>query len=153
MKTTDLELFVGFLVFCLVGVLVYASLHLGQVSVMGEREYALLANFTTVGGLQNGAAVELAGVKIGRVEQVGLENYQARVQLKIHNGIALYEDTKAAIKTKGLIGERYVEIIPGKSTTPLVSGARIRDTEAPADIQELIAKFIFGNVENDSPRQ
>ncbi|MBI3249208.1 MAG: outer membrane lipid asymmetry maintenance protein MlaD [Deltaproteobacteria bacterium] len=150
MKTADLELFVGFLLFCLAGVLVYASLHFGQVSLMNEREYALLANFTTVGGLQNGAAVEIAGVKIGRVEQVGLDNYQARVQLKINNGIALYEDTKVAIKTKGLIGERYVEIIPGKSTKPLVAGERIRDTESPVDIQELIAKFIFGNVEDDS---
>lgn len=150
MKTADLELFVGFLLFCLVGVLVYASLHLGQVSLMNDREYALLANFTTVGGLQNGAAVELAGVKIGRVEQVGLEKYQARVHLKIQSDIALYEDTKAAIKTKGLIGERYVEIIPGKSTKQLGAGERIHDTESPVDIQELIAKFIFGNVEDNS---
>jgi phospholipid/cholesterol/gamma-HCH transport system substrate-binding protein len=149
MKILDVELLVGFLVLCVAGILGYFSLHLGQVDLGGNEGYTVQADFTTAGGLQTGASVELAGVKVGRVTYVGLDHYRARVQLKIQRGIPLYEDAKAAIKTKGLIGERYIEISPGRGTNQLESGGQIRDTEAPVDIQELIAKFIFGNVEQD----
>lgn len=153
MKTSDVELLVGSLIFCAIGILAYFSLNLGQVDLVGEEGYTVQAAFTTVGGLQTGAAVELAGVEIGRVEKVDLDNYRARVKLKIQDGIPLYEDAKAAIKTKGLIGERYVEISPGRGAKPLESGGQIQDTESPVDIQELIAKFIFGNVEQDSQEE
>ena len=149
MKTFDVELLVGTLLFCIIGVLTYFSLHLGQVDLASKGGYTIQAAFTTVGGLQTGAAVELAGVQIGRVEKVDLDNFRARVKLKIQDGIPLYEDAKAAIKTKGLIGERYVEISPGRGAKSLEPGGQIRDTESPVDIQELIAKFIFGNVEQN----
>jgi phospholipid/cholesterol/gamma-HCH transport system substrate-binding protein len=150
MKTFDLELLVGLLLFCVVGILAYFSLHLGQVDLVGNGGYTVQAAFTTAGGLQTGAVVELAGVQIGRVEKVDLEHYRAQVKLQIHGGIPLYEDAKAAIKTKGLIGERYIEITPGRGPKSLEPGGYIRDTESPVDIQELIAKFIFGNVEQDA---
>lgn len=149
MKTFDVELLVGALLFCATGVLAYFSLNLGQVDLFGKGGYTVQAAFTTVGGLQTGAAVELAGVQIGRVEKVDLDNYHARVKLKIQDGIPLYEDAKASIKTKGLIGERYVEITPGRGVKLLGQESEIHDTESPVDIQELIAKFIFGNVEQN----
>jgi len=150
MKAPDLELLVGLFLLCLVSLLGYASLRLGQVDLARNGGYTLQADFTTAGGLQTGAAVELAGVKIGQVEQVSLDDYRARVHLKLQPGIPLYEDAKAAIKSKGLIGERYVEIAPGKGPKQLAPGEQIRDTESPVDIQELIAKFIFGNVEQNT---
>ena len=150
MKKVDVELLVGLLLLVGFGILVYISVRLGQVDLLGTSGYVLLADFPTAGGLQNGAVVELAGVKIGRVETVELANYHARVILKIQPGVSLQEDTRAAIKTKGLIGERYVEITPGKAAKRLESGGQIRDTESPVDIQELVAKFIFGNVEQKS---
>jgi phospholipid/cholesterol/gamma-HCH transport system substrate-binding protein len=150
MKTLDVELIVGLLLLCVVGVLGYLSVRLGQVDLVGNGGYTVQAEFTTVGGLQNGAAVELAGVKIGQVAKIELDKlYRAKVQLQIDDDILLYEDAKAAIKTKGLIGERYVEISPGRSGKALEPGSQIRNTESPVDIQELIAKFIFGNVEQN----
>jgi phospholipid/cholesterol/gamma-HCH transport system substrate-binding protein len=149
MKTFDLELFVGFILFCLIAILGYLSLRLGQVDLIGNQGYTVQAMFTTAGGLQTGAVVELAGVEIGRVEHITLDDYQARVKLKINSNISLSEDTKAAIKSKGLIGERYVEISPGKAGNKLEPGGLIRETESPVDIQELIAKFIFGNVDQN----
>ena len=150
MKTFDLELFVGFALFCVIAVLIYFSLHLGQVDLIGSKGYTVQAVFTTAGGLQTGAVVELAGVEIGRVEKIALDDYQARVKMKINDHIALSEDTKAAIKSKGLIGERYVEISPGTTGKKLEPGGMIRETESPVDIQELIAKFIFGNVDQNA---
>jgi phospholipid/cholesterol/gamma-HCH transport system substrate-binding protein len=151
MKKIDWELLVGLLMLCGLVVLVYVSLRLGQIDLGQARGYTLYADFTNAGGLQNGAVVELAGVEIGRVQSVGLEAYQAKVTLRIRNGIMLPADTRATIKTKGLIGERYVEITPGTGNGHLQPGERIAKTESPVDINELISQFIFGTVEGGTP--
>ena len=97
---------------------------------------------------------KLAGVEIGRVERVRLADYKARVTLKIRNDITLHEDTQAAIKTKGLIGERYVVITPGYSSASIAPGGTIDKTLEPVDIQQLIGEFIFGSVGNSrAPEQ
>ncbi|MBI3797019.1 MAG: MCE family protein [Deltaproteobacteria bacterium] len=147
MKKLDTELVVGGILLAVVGVLVYISVSLGNLNLTGSWGYPVQADFSTAGGLQSGAVIELAGVEIGRVEAVGLTDYHAHVTLKIRREVALSEDVRAAIKSKGLIGERYVEITPGRASEKLKPGGQIRDTESPVDIQELIAKFIFGNVE------
>jgi phospholipid/cholesterol/gamma-HCH transport system substrate-binding protein len=146
MRKIDAEVIVGLLMLCGIGVLIYVSLRLGQIDLSGNWGYPLYADFTTAGGLQNGALVELAGVEIGRVEAVGLDNYRAKVTLKIRTDVTLPEDTRAAIKTKGLIGERYVEITPGTGSGELKPGEQIRNTEPPVDINEIISQFIFGSV-------
>jgi phospholipid/cholesterol/gamma-HCH transport system substrate-binding protein len=148
MKTRDVELVVGLALLVVIGILVYISLHLGQVN-LGANGYSVYAEFPTAGGLQSGAVVELAGVEVGRVAAVNLtKDYRAQVTLVVHDSISLREDARAAIKSKGLIGERYVEITPGKASGQLPPGGQIRETEAPVDIQELITKFIFGDVES-----
>jgi phospholipid/cholesterol/gamma-HCH transport system substrate-binding protein len=148
-KTLNLEFLVGLLLLCGVGALGYVSLQLGQVNLGGSEGYALHAEFPTVGGLLRGAVVQLAGVEIGRVEAVNLtEDYRARVTLRIYPAVTLPGDTRAAIKSTGLIGERYVEIAPGTAAGRLAPGGTIRHTEAPVDIQDVITKFIFGDVEN-----
>ncbi len=143
----DAELFFGTLLLGICGFLGYLSLQLGQVE-LGSDSYPVYADFITAGGLQDGAVIELAGVEIGRVERVRLAGYKARVTLKIRNDIALHEDTQAAIKTKGLIGERYVVITPGYSSATIAPGGTIDRTVEPVDIQQLIGEFIFGNVGN-----
>ena len=148
MKILDPEVVVGMLLLVGIVVLIYISLHLGQINFGRAQGYTVQAEFSTAGGLQDGAVVELAGVVIGHVAAVTLtDRYRARVILQLNPAISLQEDVRAAIKSKGLIGERYVEITPGKASTHLVSGGTIRQTEAPVDIQEVITKFIFGNVE------
>lgn len=149
----DAELFFGTLLLGICGFLGYLSLQLGQVE-LGSDSYPVYADFITAGGLQDGAVIELAGVEIGRVERVRLADYKARVTLKIRNDIDLYEDTQAAIKTKGLIGERYVVITPGYSSATIAPGGTIRRTVEPIDIQQLIGEFIFGNVgSSQAPEQ
>jgi len=142
----DVEVLVGSLLLLGVIGLVYFSLRLGQVDLLGSWGYAVRADFTTAGGLQTGAAVQLAGVEIGRVEAVDLVDYRARVTLKIHHGVILPNDSKAVIKSTGLIGERHVAILPGKDNTKIQPGGHIQYTESPVDIPELIAQFIHGNV-------
>lgn len=144
MRRFDLEVVVG--LFLLVGLfaLGYISIRLGKMQVFGLAGYTITADFPTVGGLKEGASVEIAGVQVGRVENISLVDYQARVTMRIDSGVELQEDTIASVKTKGLIGEKYMYLSPGGSDQTIAPGGRIRETEPPIDIEELIGSFIFG---------
>ena len=146
MERTRVNIAVGF--FLVLGILGlgYLSVQLGRVSFLGARGYMVSVEFPSVGGLKAGSTVEIAGVEIGRVERIGLDNYQARVTLRVHNDIKLQEDSIASIKTKGLIGEKYVRISPGGSDKIIQPGGKIREVEAPVDFEELLSKYIFGKV-------
>ncbi len=146
------ETLAGLVVLALILILAYISIRLGDVS-LGEWGYAVYADFPTAGGLQEGAVVELAGVEVGRVEAVELNDYQARVRLKIRKDLRLPEDSIVAIKSKGLIGEKFVRIEPGQAENMIPPGGYIRKTEPPVDIQDVIGGFIFGNMERQPSNQ
>jgi phospholipid/cholesterol/gamma-HCH transport system substrate-binding protein len=146
MERSRVNIAVG--LFLLVGVLAlgYLSVKLGRVTLFGGDGYIVSADFPSVGGLKAGSTVEIAGVEIGRVESIGLADYQARVTLRINSGVKLQEDSIASIKTKGLIGEKYLRISPGGSEKIIPANGRIREVEAPIDFEELLSKYIFGKV-------
>jgi phospholipid/cholesterol/gamma-HCH transport system substrate-binding protein len=135
-------------IFVVLGILAlgYLSIKLGRVTFLGGGGYLVTVDFPGTGGLKEGSAVEIAGVEIGRVERIALVDYQARVALRIQAGVKLQDDAIASIKTKGLIGEKYVRISPGGSDKLIGPGGRIREVEAPVDLEELISKYIFGKV-------
>jgi phospholipid/cholesterol/gamma-HCH transport system substrate-binding protein len=146
MKRSVLDLSVG--LFVLIGVIAlgWMSAKLGRVDFLGNRGYVVSADFPTVGGLKNGSTVEIAGVEVGRVDRIVLQDYQAHVVMVIQPGVKLQDDSIASIKTKGLIGERYVRISPGGSDKLIPPNGRIREVEPPVDIEELLSKYIFGKV-------
>jgi phospholipid/cholesterol/gamma-HCH transport system substrate-binding protein len=146
MDRSRVNIVVGIFVILGIVALGYLSIQLGRVSFLGGRGYAVTVDFPSVGGLKAGSAVEIAGVEIGRVESIGLADYQARVTLRVQSGIKLQEDAIASIKTKGLIGEKYIRISPGGSDKIIPPNGRIREVEAPVDFEELLSKYIFGKV-------
>jgi len=147
MKKFDLEIAVGF--FLLLGILslAYISINLGKLEIMGKEGYTVYADFDKAGGIKPNAVVEMAGVEVGTVKGVSItEDYRARVTLSIDMSIKLQEDVIASIKTKGLIGEQYVQISPGGSDKLIANGGKIRETESAVDLEELISKYVFGKV-------
>jgi len=146
MERTKVNVAVG--VFVVLGILAlgYLSIRLGKVSFLGGGGYIVTADFPSVGGLKAGSSVEIAGVEVGRVDSIGLADYQARVVLRMERDVKLQEDSIASIKTKGLIGEKYIRISPGGSDKIIAPGGRIREVEAPVDFEELLSKYIFGKV-------
>lgn len=146
MERSRVNIAVGLFVLIGIAGLAYLSIQLGRVSLLGATGYIVTADFPSVGGLKAGSAVEIAGVEIGRVEAIGLADYQARVTLRIHAGVKLQEDSIASIKTKGLIGEKYLRISPGGSERLIPPRGKIREVEAPVDFEELLSKYIFGKV-------
>ena len=146
MERTKINAAVG--LFLVIGVLAlaYLSIRLGKVSFLGGSGYVVSADFPSVGGLKAGSSVEIAGVQVGRVESIGLADYQGRVVLRLDGDVKIQEDSIASIKTKGLIGEKYIRISPGGSDKIILPNGRIREVEPPIDIEELISKYIFGKV-------
>ncbi len=146
MRKFDLELAVG--IFMIAGMicLAYLTIKLGQLEVLGDKGYEIQAVFSSSGGLKTGSSVVIAGVEVGRVKKVILDDYQARVTMSVPLEVKIQEDAIASIKTKGLIGEKYVEISPGGLDENLEPGGVIRDTQPPIDIEQLISKYIFGTV-------
>ena len=141
-----IELGVGLFMVAGIAALAYLSVNLGRVDILGQRGYVVYADFPSVGGLKSGASVEIAGVSVGRVQSIGLNDYQARVTLRIDQTVKLQTDAIASIKTKGLIGEKFVQISPGGSDKIVPAGGRLTEVEAPVDIEELISKYVFGKV-------
>lgn len=146
MKRFNLEVTVGLFVVLGLCALAYLSIRLGQLQIGQGRTYDLTAVFPSVAGLRVGATIEIAGVQVGRVHDINLTNYTAVVTLRLEKQVQLQEDAIASIRTRGLIGEKYVSITPGGSERLLTAGGRIREVEPPIDVETLIGRFIQGKL-------
>ena len=148
MKKYTQETVVG--IFVVIGLIAiaYMTVKLGNMGFLGENTYTLYAKFNKVTGLRVGNPVTMFGLNIGRVESFKLDqdDQLVVVDFKIDNGIKIYDDAIASIKTEGLIGDKFVSIDPGGSGELLKSGDIITDTESPTDIMDLVSKYAFGDV-------
>jgi phospholipid/cholesterol/gamma-HCH transport system substrate-binding protein len=146
MSRGNLELIVGIFVLTGLACLTYLAIHLGKVEVFGKG-YRVSASFDNISGLKTGAAVEVAGVEVGRVEAIEVtSSHQANLTLSIKPGIILKEDAIASIRTKGIIGDKFVKLSPGFGEKNIPPGGKIRDTESALELEELISKFVHGKV-------
>lgn len=149
MKKYSKETFVG--IFMLIGLVcvAYMALKLGNVSIFTDDTQLIYARFNRVTGLRTGNPVNMFGLQIGRVENLTIdqENQKAVVEMSIDKKIEIYDDAIAAIKTEGLIGDKYIDIDAGGGGELLKPGGTIIETVSPVDIGDLIGKYAFGSVE------
>lgn len=155
MKKNIQESVAGFFVLAGLALIVYMSVKLGNVDFFKSHSYLLYAKFPTVNGLRVGNPVEMHGIQVGEVQSFALdqENQMALVGLKIDNGIQIFADAIASIKTAGLIGDRFVSIAPGGVERVLIPGDYIVDTESPVDLGDLIGKFAFGSIKEENSKE
>jgi phospholipid/cholesterol/gamma-HCH transport system substrate-binding protein len=148
MKKFNLELAVGFFLLLAFLCFGYLSLQLGEVSIFtAERNYTLAADFDSISGLKSGAILEIAGVNVGKVTRVMLsKDDRARVYMQISNGVTVDEDAVASVRTRGIIGNKYIKIILGGSEELLRDGDFIIETESAIDLEEMVSKYVFGDV-------
>jgi len=140
------EIVVG--IFVLIGIvcLGYLAIRLGKLELLGNTGYILYADFSSVAGLKVGDPAEIAGVRIGKVESLGLADDRARIALRVDPHVKLQEDAIASVRARGLIVDKFVLITPGASDNIIPPKGRIRETESPQDITDLIGKFIGGDL-------
>ncbi len=145
MKRINVETVVGLFVLVGIAAIAWLSIRLGKLEIVGGDTVPVHAEFASVSGLKKGASVEIAGVEVGTVDAIGLDHDKADVLLKIRKGIALGDDTIASVRTTGLIGDKYISLSPGASDRLIPPGGKVRETESPPDLDQLIAEFIHGS--------
>lgn len=146
MKKSTVEFGVG--IFLIAGMisLGYLSTRLARSEFFGGSGYEVHAEFSNCGGLKVGASVVIAGVEVGRVKRISLEDYQAHIVMVIKTEVELDQDVIASVRTKGLIGEKFVELVPGGFDELIQPGGQIINTEPAMDLEQLISRFVQGNV-------
>ena len=132
---------VGFLILGTASAL-YLFSSLGETALYNAWGYTIYADFESATGLGPGTPVEIAGVRVGRVDTVQLTDARARVRLTIDNDIEIQEDAIASVHTKGLLGGSYVLISLGGSDKIIPPGGMLRETESPIDLPGLMAAYI-----------
>jgi phospholipid/cholesterol/gamma-HCH transport system substrate-binding protein len=148
MQKYSKESVVGIFVLAGLACIGYMTIQLGDLGLFEDDTYPLTARFTQVTGLRSGSVVNMLGLEVGRVGRMTMDQdkQMAAVELRIRKGIKVYDDAIASIKTEGLIGDRYVSVDAGGSGAELKPGDTITETEAPADIMDLVSKYAFGDV-------
>jgi len=150
-KNRWIDLAVGLFVLAGLACVGYLTVRLGKMEVLGGDTYEVRARFLDVTGLKNGAAVELAGVRVGRVDGIALSpDKKAMVTLRVEKDVKLSDDAIVSIKTSGLIGDKFVKITPGGAGDPVKPGGLLTETESSVDLQDLIGKYVFGGVKGDT---
>ena len=151
---SKLELVVGVFVLAGLAAVSCLALKVGAGSLVGSDTYVIQARFNNLGGLNPGSNVVVAGVSIGRVEAVRLNpaDFSAIVDLRLRKSVQLPADSFASIKTTGLIGDKFVAIAPGGDARMLAAGGLITETESAVDLESLISRFAFGNVQTASTK-
>lgn len=146
MNQSRTDILVG--IFVLLGLIClgYLAIRLGKLELFGNTGYVVFADFASVAGLKVGDPVEIAGVRVGKVETIGLVEDNARVTLRLEPQVKLQEDVIASVRARGLIGDKFVLISPGASDKIIAPGEKIRDTESPPDITDLIGKVVGGDL-------
>jgi len=139
-----IEMIVG--VFVVIGVMciTWLAVELGQVGGLGQDGYEVIAVFDDAGGVREGSDVMLAGVVIGQVKSVTLkDNEEAEMRMNINDDVELAADASVSIRTKGLIGEKFVRVNQGMDLEFLEEGDQFEDSESSINIEDLISKYIF----------
>jgi phospholipid/cholesterol/gamma-HCH transport system substrate-binding protein len=130
-------------------VLVVAALFLffaySTSQVRAVQGYQVTAQFERVGSLRDGGDVRIAGVKIGSIVSQTLDpkTFLADVRMSIDPAYKLPDDTVAEIVSNGLLGDQYMSLVPGGSDQTIPPGGRIKFTQAPVSLENLIGQMIF----------
>lgn len=138
-RMVSAELKVGVLVLVAIFILFYMSFRIGKFGAFHEPGYVLYVTLQDASGIDPRTPIQISGVDVGRVRSIGLEGYNALVTLNIRRNVGIPKDSKITVKTQGVLGDKYIEILPGKASESLAIGDRIEDVIMPPDLNQVFA--------------
>ena len=148
MKSSMTDVLVG--LFLLIGfvALGWLALQLGEVPWLADsRSYILYGEFNNISGVKAGADIQIAGVKVGTVKELALNDQSfALVAMQLNREVKVPVDSIASVKSQGIIGDKFIQISLGGDELAFKDGETITDTESALDLESLISKFAFGQV-------
>ena len=145
MRMRTVEISVGAFVLAGILALVFLVVRVSGINFEDASTYSVSARFDDVAGLKRRAKVSLAGVVVGRVSQIQVDTEygEAVVTMLIERRAGpLSTDTGAQILTEGIIGSRYVSLLPGADEEVLDDGDEILDTQGALVLENLIGDLV-----------
>lgn len=137
------DLIVGLFVAAGLAAVAFLSLQIGGLAYKGDGGFELIASFDEIGGLRARAPVAIAGVTVGQVTRIELDDaLRARVTLDIEPGLELPIDSSAAIRTSGVLGDQFIALEAGGEEELLVAGDEIEFVENALSLERLIGRFV-----------
>jgi phospholipid/cholesterol/gamma-HCH transport system substrate-binding protein len=147
MKTNVLEVAMGGVVLVVFTFCVIFAYSMSQWN--SSTGYEVIAKFTRIDGLMRGSDVRLSGVKVGTIKDIHLDpiTYLAVIRLALEPQITLPTDSSAEVASEGLLGGKFVALVPGGEDETIQPGGQIMHTQAAVNLETLIGKFIFSSQE------
>lgn len=145
MQSRAVELLVGLFVCLGIAAIFVLTMRVSDLANTGDVQgYTVTAAFNDIGGLKVGAPVDLAGVRIGRVTDIKLDQttYRAVATLRIQDKYKIPKDSDASILTSGLLGDQYIGVGPGGSTDNMKDGGKFIITQSAIVLENLIGQFM-----------
>jgi phospholipid/cholesterol/gamma-HCH transport system substrate-binding protein len=128
--------------------LAFAVTNSGRSGIAGPAQ-TLTARFDRIDGLGPGADVRIAGVKVGSVvnQRIDPETFLAVLTLRLDGSLRIPDDSSAEIASEGLLGGRFVSVVPGGSERIIADGGQITITQSAVSLESLLGRFIFSMTE------
>jgi len=143
MKQNIIESIVGFAVLIIAFLFLIFAYKTGS-SITNSKSYPLTASFQSAEGISAGSDVMISGIKIGSVKKISLDpnSYFATVYLNINDNVKIPKDSKAQVVTSGLLGGKYIAIVPGNDNEDLTANEEIKYTQSAINLESLINKIV-----------
>ncbi len=148
MKGISLEFKVGFFVVVAILVLSIMVFQIGGINIFKTNRYTLNVIFDFVNGISKDAPVHVAGVSVGEVKDVEifydntLLKTQVRLVLSINDTVKIPKDSVAYINTLGILGEKYVEIVPGEDKNNFLANDDFIIGNNPVQLEKLTESLV-----------
>jgi phospholipid/cholesterol/gamma-HCH transport system substrate-binding protein len=143
MRRNAIETVIGGIVLVVAALFLWVAYNATRVTIAPG--YRVTAGFSQLGGLQTGSDVQIGGVKVGTVAERRLDpkTFDALIVMTIDNQIRLPADTVATIGSEGVLGGKFVRLIPGKASETIPSDGRVRETRPFRSLEDQVGEIIF----------
>lgn len=145
-NTNTFETLVGAMVLLVAALFLYVSIEVSDSRKKLSSGYEIVAEFNNIDGINAGTDVKIAGVKVGSVMEIKLnDNYNADVIIKMSNDVSVPVDSIFKISTSGIIGSKFINIKVGSDEETFKHKDKVEFTESAMDLEDLISRFIFNS--------
>jgi phospholipid/cholesterol/gamma-HCH transport system substrate-binding protein len=143
MRGNVIETVMGAVVLVVAAVFLFFAYSTSQLRAV--QGYELTAEFERIDGIREGGDVRISGIKIGSVidEKLDPKTFLATLRISVDPAVKLPDDSVAEIVSAGLLGDKYLSLVPGGSDNVIPPGGRIKYTQSSISLENLIGQMIF----------
>ena len=143
MRYSLIEILMGAIVIIIA--IIFLSLGMQSINSKQKGGYNISLIFGSSAGLKNGDNVKISGINVGKIINLdlNLDDYNAKVDIKLNEDIKIPDDSSARITSASLLGGNFVDIIPGVSDTYMEPDDIIYDTSDPVSFSDMLGKVIY----------